>query len=92
MVYCMYYNSLAGPKKFWGITWSPKLRGTQYSILKYSILKCKVSLGSLQRIGSIFFPVEEAKSAVSLKVPGYQTCLISDASADEEISGGHPSK
>ena len=52
----------------------------------------RASVGRLRRIGSIFFPGEEAKSAVSLKVPGYQTCLISDASADEEISGGHPSK
>ena len=32
----------------------------------------RVSVGRLRRIGSIFFPVEEAKSAVSLKVPGYQ--------------------
>ena len=80
----MYYNVVyiqsCGSKKLLGCKMVTEVEGQ------------RASVGMLRRIGSIFFPGEEAKSAVRLKVPGYQTCLILDASADEEIRGGHPSK
>ena len=64
----MYYNVVyiqsCGSKKLLGYKMVTEVEGQ------------RASVGRLRRIGSIFFPGEEAKSAVSLKVPGYQTCLI----------------